>query len=442
MSYKKSKLDLLVRVRYTNPLPAPPCPPKLLHIPTDPMRYAKPSFLNDIANDTPLPMIVDAECGMPLDLGKFESLWEEGGDDSELNPDPNNLPTLDPEDQFLLQDPSTSSLPSSALSSIFISNYAANSGGSGTSTPTSNNVPNVTWLRKTEYLSRDSGSRSTLSQEIKPLAAYIDVSRSAQLRDIDASFQATEGFDLDTLKHPNKPNVTAVESYEIFPDANVWANAYDLFRFSERPGERPPDVEDPRLDCAILRPMESEGDHFLSFYLTRDDEDAIRFKEQRRTRDPDDEEEEEPTVFSFVRDYEVVKIEQEVPNEFLLVIDDGDEDDQNSHGWSSVPRKKGAYYKNIERKMLLKKKRQVNDTYVDKWDVARVTHVPMSKEEKDERDEAIAEVMDPMYLLGRGEEADAEGEIEEDVQPGEVERSHYGNGSTSMHDLSVDVFGE
>lgn len=29
-------------------------------------------------------MIVDAECGMPLDLGRWESLWEEGGDDSGL----------------------------------------------------------------------------------------------------------------------------------------------------------------------------------------------------------------------------------------------------------------------------------------------------------------------------------------------------------------------
>jgi hypothetical protein len=77
-----SKLDLLVRVRYSNPLPAPPCPPKLLDVPTDPMRYARSEFLNDIANDTPLPMIVDAECGMPLDLGKWECLWEQDADDS------------------------------------------------------------------------------------------------------------------------------------------------------------------------------------------------------------------------------------------------------------------------------------------------------------------------------------------------------------------------
>ncbi len=46
------------------------------------MRYARPEFLNDIASDTPLPMIVDAECGMPLDLGKWECLWEQNADDS------------------------------------------------------------------------------------------------------------------------------------------------------------------------------------------------------------------------------------------------------------------------------------------------------------------------------------------------------------------------
>jgi RNA polymerase II-associated factor 1 len=46
------------------------------------MRYAKPEFLNALANETPLPMIVDAECGMPLDLGKWECLWEEAADDS------------------------------------------------------------------------------------------------------------------------------------------------------------------------------------------------------------------------------------------------------------------------------------------------------------------------------------------------------------------------
>lgn len=71
----------------------------------------------------------------------------------------------------------------------------------------------------------------------------VDISRDAQLRDIENSFKAVgEDFDLSKLKHPNKPGVTAVGSYEILPDTEIWANAYDLFRFSERPGDRAADV--------------------------------------------------------------------------------------------------------------------------------------------------------------------------------------------------------
>ena len=82
-----------------------------------------------------------------------------------------------------------------------------------------------------------------LSRRKHVMAASIDVSRDAQLRDIEASFQAcNENFTLESLRHPNKPNVTAVESYAVLPDVDIWANQYDLFRFSERPGERPVDV--------------------------------------------------------------------------------------------------------------------------------------------------------------------------------------------------------
>ena len=73
--------------------------------------------------------------------------------------------------------------------------------------------------------------------------AVVDVSPSAQIRDIQATFDHIDkNFDLASLKHPTKPDVTAVESYEILPDADIWANAYDLFRFAERPGDRPLDV--------------------------------------------------------------------------------------------------------------------------------------------------------------------------------------------------------
>ncbi|KAI0630665.1 hypothetical protein C8Q77DRAFT_219712 [Trametes polyzona] len=93
MSFKKSKLDLLIRVRYSNPLPAPPCPPKLLNIPTDPLRYARPEFLDEIAASTPLPMVVDGELGMPLDLSHWDCLWEENGDDSGASQSIHSVPT-------------------------------------------------------------------------------------------------------------------------------------------------------------------------------------------------------------------------------------------------------------------------------------------------------------------------------------------------------------
>jgi RNA polymerase II-associated factor 1 len=81
----------------------------------------------------------------------------------------------------------------------------------------------------------------------------IDVSQEAQIRDIEASFVASnDAFSIGTVKHPNKPNVTAVESFEIFPDVDIWANAYDLFRFSERPGGRTVDVRRNIREHALL----------------------------------------------------------------------------------------------------------------------------------------------------------------------------------------------
>lgn len=74
--------DLIIRVRYANPLPPPPFPPKLLNIATDPKRYARVQFTSTLSNETPLPMVVDAEVGMPLDLSRWESLWDGSKHDS------------------------------------------------------------------------------------------------------------------------------------------------------------------------------------------------------------------------------------------------------------------------------------------------------------------------------------------------------------------------
>lgn len=144
---------MLVRVRYANPIPPPPCPPKLLNIPTNPNRYALPEFLDAIADDAPLPMVLDAECGMPLDLSHWDSLWDDEADDTDLHPDPERLPALDAKDVFLLEEiagPATfANGPNGSA--------AAAAASAGPSTPASTHV---SWLRKTEYLSREISTRA------------------------------------------------------------------------------------------------------------------------------------------------------------------------------------------------------------------------------------------------------------------------------------------
>ncbi len=67
-------------MRYLNPLPPPPFPPKLFDIPTDISRLGEPSYLSQLASSTPLPMLVDSEMGMPLNLNEYDGVWE--GNDS------------------------------------------------------------------------------------------------------------------------------------------------------------------------------------------------------------------------------------------------------------------------------------------------------------------------------------------------------------------------
>lgn len=90
---------------------------------------------------------------------------------------------------------------------------------------------------------------SALTHDISGLVRFreqetVDVSRGAQIADIEATFgAATAGEeDTSTIRHPTKPHLTAVQCYDVLPDTEVWANAYDLFKFSERPGERPLEV--------------------------------------------------------------------------------------------------------------------------------------------------------------------------------------------------------
>ena len=102
-------------------------------------------------------MAIDSELGMPLDLSYWECLWGDDDDSgvahtsnvhsrtnrftSELNPDARNLPPVDPRDAFMLES---------------IHSGPASQGAS---------APNVSWLRRTEYISKETSSRPTINQQ-------------------------------------------------------------------------------------------------------------------------------------------------------------------------------------------------------------------------------------------------------------------------------------
>jgi RNA polymerase II-associated factor 1 len=70
----------IARIRYQNPLPPPPFPPKLLNIPTPIDHYTTPEYTSTLAQQQPQNIDIDAEGGMPLDLAIIPGLFE--GDES------------------------------------------------------------------------------------------------------------------------------------------------------------------------------------------------------------------------------------------------------------------------------------------------------------------------------------------------------------------------
>jgi hypothetical protein len=75
--------DYIARIRYSNVLPPPPNPPKLLEIPNTGLasgQYTTPGYASRLARDQPLNIEADAELGMPLDLVGMPGIFD--GDES------------------------------------------------------------------------------------------------------------------------------------------------------------------------------------------------------------------------------------------------------------------------------------------------------------------------------------------------------------------------
>lgn len=281
-SSSRKRPDLIERIRYPNPLPLPPFPPKLLKIPTPAERYADPSWSSRLAASVPFPLIVDGEGGMPLDLNAFPELW---ATDAHGRPVDSHPPAVDPmemnaEDAWLLnpelanaQVPPPSSLSWVKREVSAADGGAASAAATGTSTPHMEGISakDVGWLRRTEYLGADRKAKAEAAVRNRPLdKSSQEVSPSAEAARIEATFEAVEQ-PFEQLRHPTKRDIRPVESFEVYPDFDTWATEMHVFKFSDAPGkyEDSKPVVDHRLPLSLLRSRIDPytGRPLISYYL-------------------------------------------------------------------------------------------------------------------------------------------------------------------------------
>ncbi|KAI9867036.1 MAG: hypothetical protein M1813_000434 [Trichoglossum hirsutum] len=261
--------DYIARIRYSNTLPPPPNPPKLLDIPgtgLEGSQYTSTGFASRLAREQPLNIETDAELGMPLDLVGMPGIFD--GDESSIQA-PLHPPAPHPHDRPLLRALATLGKPTSSL----------NSG--------------VSFLRRTEYISTEQGRsrfESTTSRSLVKSAAMSAAKKKRRDPDqndpLNMLRAIIKGFDIaypdetykgpDTAnnlrglaptqadieawrnpKHPSRPEVKLLDSYSILPDLDAFPDTggYMLMKFATNPVAST-DAYDERLDVGLLRPLD------------------------------------------------------------------------------------------------------------------------------------------------------------------------------------------
>jgi len=432
--------DYIARIRYSNALPPPPNPPKLLDIPNTGLssgQYTGAGFASRLVREQPLNIEADAELGMPIDLIGLPGVFD-GDEKGMLGRNYSmsivrtsrlilwtvilalpNPPAPHPHDRPLLR-------PLSAL-------------GKASSMPSA-----VSFLRRTEYLTGASGgsrieasasrdlirSRNQNAQRPRrkpdmakdnpvniirhivkgfdlayPQDAYKGPDTTTQIRGAEPT--PAEREDWAKPRHPTKPDLKVLDSYPVLPDFDAVPEmgAYLVMKFQTNPV---PSSEryDERLDVALLRPLESEsaagiqqgedGMKAWDYRLFLPGSQAVAgVKRKFSVLDPDrdedslytDEQDTDPDARCFryeqVRAYETYQQAGQLNNEYgdtvALILNDGTDERLQ----------KGAYYHPISARTFIRPRRTgvqrngaAGEDEEDRIDIAEVTVREYTEEEQ------------------------------------------------------------
>ncbi|KAF2135919.1 uncharacterized protein K452DRAFT_280807 [Aplosporella prunicola CBS 121167] len=271
--------DYIARIRYSNALPPPPNPPKLLEIPNTGLasgQYTSAGFASRLAREQPLNIEADAELGMPIDLVGLPGVFE--GDEAVLLSG-SRATQLHPHDRALLRPLSTLGKPSSVTAGVSFlrrTEYITASGlrmdSSGAGSAALRGPERARQAARKKRLQTDAEKNepvNILRNIVKgfdvahPEDAYKGPDTTSNLRAEDVSREERNAW--LNPKHPSRPDLKLLDQYPLLPDLDALPDngSYIVTKFQTNPAAAPADSEryDERLDVGVLRiqPADAEA---------------------------------------------------------------------------------------------------------------------------------------------------------------------------------------
>ncbi|KAK4493875.1 hypothetical protein PRZ48_015060 [Zasmidium cellare] len=261
------KQDYIGRVRYSNALPPPPNPPKLLDIPGTGLsggQYTNAGYASRLAREQPLNIEADQELGMPIDLIGVPGIFD--GDERAIMARPGPQ-TLHPADKALLRPLNSLGKPnaaSTAVSFLRRTEYTASQNTQHFSSSTSKDLLRLRNDAKRRKPSLNKEDPINIMRNIVkgfdiayPRDAYRGEDSTTNLR--GAQVTDTELKAWSNPKHPTKPELKLLDSYPVLPDLDAIPTTgfYMIMKFSGNPVDKT-GTYDQRLDAAVLKPVADE----------------------------------------------------------------------------------------------------------------------------------------------------------------------------------------
>lgn len=259
-------LDLLCSVKYKNTLPDIPFDPKFLSYPFDAQRFIQynPTSLE---RNHKHELQTEVDLGVPIDLILPETY---------TSFDAHTL--LDPADEALLEEEIVQQPESKRARQ---------------------HAKNVSWLRRTEYISTEfarphgpgDSAENKVGYSVKKKLQGMDVykDRASQIAAIEATFEAAKQ---PIAKHYSKPGVEAKEVLPLFPDFELWRLPFAQVIFDSDPATVGKLKHADEMSQAMIRGMMDENnEQFVAYFLpTRDTLTKRKEDESREVTYQEDEE--------------------------------------------------------------------------------------------------------------------------------------------------------